>query len=100
MLFLRRKNFIVSQNSGPEALIIFVKKCLSPFAPAEDRTRDPPHKNPTLYRVAIKAGLYRKAVQVCYISNTTTFRHQGVTLDSSLMVHKPESGETIEKLEA
>ena len=22
---------------------------------------------PTLYRVAIKAGLYRKAVQVCYI---------------------------------
>ena len=33
----------------------------------EDRTRDPPHKNPTLYRVAIKAGLYRKAVQVCYI---------------------------------
>ena len=22
------------------------------------------HKNPTLYRVAIKAGLYRKAVQV------------------------------------
>ena len=35
--------------------------------PAEDRTRDPPHKNPTLYRVATKAGLYRKAVQVCYI---------------------------------
>ena len=32
--------------------------------PAEDRTRDSPHKNPTLYRVAIKAGLYRKAVQV------------------------------------
>ena len=32
--------------------------------PAEDRTRDPPHKNPKLYRVAIKAGLYRKAVQV------------------------------------
>ena len=35
--------------------------------PAEDRTREPPHKNPTLYHVAIKAGLYRKAVQVCYI---------------------------------
>ena len=36
--------------------------------PAEDRTCGPLHKNPTLYRVAIKAGLYRKAVQVCYIS--------------------------------
>ena len=36
--------------------------------PAEDRTRETPHKDPaTLYRVAIKAGLYRKAVQVCYI---------------------------------
>ena len=34
--------------------------------PAEDRTRNPPYKNPTLYRVAIKAGLYRMAVQVCY----------------------------------
>ena len=43
------------------------------FAPAEDRTRDRPHKSPTLYRVAIKAGLYRKAVQVCYILNTTTY---------------------------
>ena len=39
------------------------------FAPAEDRTRDPPHANPTLYRVAI-----HKAVQMCYTSilNTTT----------------------------
>ena len=35
--------------------------------PAEDRTRDPLNKNPTLYRVAIKVGLYRKAVQACYI---------------------------------
>ena len=37
------------------------------FAPAEDRTRDPPHKNPTLYCVAIKAGLYGKAVEVYLI---------------------------------
>ena len=36
--------------------------------PAEDRTHDPPHENPTLYYVAIKAGLYCKAVQACYIS--------------------------------
>ena len=27
-------------------------------------------QSPTLYRVAIKAGLYRKAVQVCYIPIT------------------------------
>ena len=32
--------------------------------PAKYRTCDPPHKNPTLYRVVIKACLYRKAVQV------------------------------------
>ena len=35
--------------------------------PAEDRTRDPPHAKRTLYHFAIKAGFYRKAVQVCYI---------------------------------
>ena len=34
--------------------------------PAEDRTRDTRHKNPTFYGVAIKAGLYREAIQVCY----------------------------------
>ena len=34
------------------------------FTPAEDRTRDPLHVHPNLYRAAIKAGLYRKAVQV------------------------------------
>ena len=41
--------------------------------PAEDRTHDPPHKNPTLYRVAIKAGLYRKAVQVFIYTYPVTF---------------------------
>ena len=35
--------------------------------PAEDRTRDPPHVKRILYHVTIKAGLYRKAVLVCYI---------------------------------
>ena len=43
------------------------------FTPAEDRTRDPLHAHPNLYCAAIKAGLYRKAVQVCYIANTTTY---------------------------
>ena len=41
--------------------------------PAEDRTRDPPYKNPTLYRIAIKAGLYRKAVQVFIYIYPVTF---------------------------
>ena len=43
------------------------------FTSAEARTRDPLHANPNLYRAAIKSGLYRKAVQVCYIFNTTTY---------------------------
>ena len=37
------------------------------FTLAEDRTRDPLHANPNLYRAAIKAGLYHKAVQVTVI---------------------------------
>ena len=39
----------------------------------------PLHANPNLYRAAIKAGLYRKAVQVCYIPNSTTYSgiHRG-----------------------
>ena len=49
------------------------------FSPAEDRTHDPLHSNQNLYRAAIKSGLYRKAVQVCYIPNTTTYSgiHRG-----------------------
>ena len=35
--------------------------------PDGDRTWIARLKNPTLYRVAIKAGLYRKAEPVCYI---------------------------------
>ena len=38
-------------------------------APAEDRTGDPSIYSLALYHVAIKAGLYRKAVQVYYIPN-------------------------------
>ena len=37
------------------------------FSPTGDRTRSAGLKSPTLYHVAIKAGLYRKAVQVYYI---------------------------------
>ena len=38
-------------------------------APAEDRTGDPSIYSRALYHVAIKAGLYRKAVQVYHIPN-------------------------------
>ena len=49
------------------------------FTPAEDRTNDPLHAHPNLYHAAIKAGLYRKGVQVCYIPNSTTYSgiHRG-----------------------
>ena len=35
--------------------------------------RDTLHTHQNLYRAAIKAGLYRKAVQVCYKPNTNTY---------------------------
>ena len=38
-------------------------------APAEDRTGDPSIYSLALYHVAIKAGLYHRAVQVYYIPN-------------------------------
>ena len=41
------------------------------FAPADDRTHDPLYVKPTIYRVAIKAGLYRNVVQMWYILNTS-----------------------------
>ena len=48
-------------------------KVLTTFVPTEDRTHDLPYKNPTLYCIAIKAGLFRRAVQVCFIPNSTTY---------------------------
>ena len=45
---------------------VTVEEILITFTLAEDRTRDPPPKNPTPYHVAMKAGLYRKAVRVLY----------------------------------
>ena len=38
-------------------------------APAKDRTGDPSIYSLALYHVTVKAGLYRKAVQVYYIPN-------------------------------
>ena len=49
------------------------------FTPAEDRTPDPLQAHPNPYHASIKAGLYRKAVQMCYIPKTTTYSgiHRG-----------------------
>ena len=40
------------------------EKMLSTFCPGRGSEQDLLHGNQTLYRIAIKAGLYRKAVQV------------------------------------
>ena len=45
-------------------------------APAEDRTGDSSISSLALYHVAIKAGLYRKAVQVCDIPNLSPVTQQ------------------------
>ena len=44
-------------------------------APADDRTGDPSIYSRALYHVAIKAGLYRKAVQVYIIPNLYPVTH-------------------------
>ena len=49
------------------------KKMLIVVCPGWGSNPQPSAQNSTLYRVAIKAGLYRKAVKVCYIHNTTTY---------------------------
>ena len=45
---------------------------LHTFCPGRGSNQDLLRGSQTLYRVAIKAGLYRKAVQVCIIPNITT----------------------------
>ena len=51
------------------------------FCPGRGANQDLLRGSQTLYRVAIKAGLYRKAVQVCIIPNITTYSPS--ILDSS-----------------
>ena len=58
-----------------------LKKIL--HAPAEDRTGDPSIYSLALYHVAIKAGLYRKAVQVYYIPNLYPVTFSPSILNSS-----------------
>ena len=45
---------------------------LNTFCPGRGSNQNLLRGSQTLYRVAIKAGLYRKAVQVCIIPNITT----------------------------
>ena len=42
------------------------------FCPGRGSNQGLLRANPTLYCVAVKAGLYRKAIQVCIIPSTTT----------------------------
>ena len=49
---------------------------LNTFCPGRGSNQDLFCDSQTLYRVAIKAGLYRKAVQVCIIPNITTYLPQ------------------------
>ena len=57
------------------------EKMLITFCPGRGSNRDLLRGSQTLYRIAIKAGLYRKAVQVCIIPNITTYSPS--ILDSS-----------------
>ena len=62
--------------------------------PAEDRTGDPSIYSLAVYHVAIKAGLYRKAVQVYYIPNLYP-----VTFSPSILNSSSNSHEVQESLE-
>ena len=48
------------------------EKMLNTFFPGRGFNQDLLRGSQTLYRVAIKASLYRKAVQVCIIPNINT----------------------------
>ena len=57
------------------------------FWPSRGSNQNLLHANPTLYRVAIKAVLYRKTavlyrktIQVCIIPSTITHAHRGVLI--------------------
>ena len=55
----------------------------NPHVPAEDRTGDPSIYSLALYHVAIKAGLYHKAVQVYNIPNQYPVTFSPSILNSS-----------------
>ena len=62
-------------------LCVTGENMLNTFCPGRRSNQDLVRGSQTLYRVAIKAGLYRKAVRVCIIPNITTY--SASILDSS-----------------
>ena len=58
---------------------------LNNFCPGRGSNQELLPGSLTLYRIAIKAGLYRKAVKVCIIPNITT-----LTLDASAVLVKEQ----------
>ena len=93
-----RNKFTKIKYSAPNRFIIFITNdryftvleifwchglLKNSHATAEDRTGDPSIYSLTLYHVAIKAGLYRKAVQVYYIPNLYPVTFSPSILNSS-----------------
>ena len=64
-----RPDMTLDVYRGRKTTIQKKKKKKNLHVPAEDRTRDPLISSLALYHVALKAGLYRKAVQVYDIPN-------------------------------
>ena len=63
------------------------KKMLNTFCPGRGWNRDLLHGSQKLYRIAFKACLYRKAVQVCIIPNITT-QKSGVLIAWLITCHE------------
>ena len=84
---------IVHRVWSQRSLSVIRRKCASTgfchgllknlHVPAKDRTGDPSIYSLALYHVAIKAGLYRKAVQVYYIPNLYPVTFSPSILNSS-----------------
>ena len=73
---IQTRNYAVDNKFFHNLLIIALvtgEKMLNTFCPGRGSNQDLLRGSQTLYRVAIKAGLYRKAVQVCIIPNITTY---------------------------
>ena len=68
LLLLRERPFCSVNDfifSASGESLLQVKNMLITFCPGRGSNKDLLRANPTLYRVAVKAGLYRKAIQVC-----------------------------------
>ena len=66
---------ILTDQRSPSVMqhAVTEEKMLNTFCSGRGSNQDLLRGSQTLYRVAIQAGLYRKAVQVCIIPNITTY---------------------------